>query len=124
VDEQGFNDWLAAYGRAWEERDPAAAVALFTEGADYYETPFDAPFSGREAIYDYWAAVPKYQRDIRFGYELLSVRDNVGIARWWCAFTRVPGGQRVRLDGIFVLTMDEGSGRCGRFEEWWHRQEE
>lgn len=124
MDERVFDDWLKAYGRAWEERDPDAAAALFTDEADYYETPFDEPFSGREAIFAYWADVPKYQNAIRFRYEILAVTGDTGIARWWCDFNRLPSGRSVSLDGIFVVTMAGGSDQCAVFEEWWHRQEE
>ena len=39
--------WLARYGEAWEQRDPARAAALFTENAPYHEMPFEAPKAGR-----------------------------------------------------------------------------
>jgi len=30
-----FKSWLDAYGHAWENRDPEAATALFTEDGTY-----------------------------------------------------------------------------------------
>ena len=35
--------WLTEYARAWEERDPAAVVPLFTEDATYRSQPFREP---------------------------------------------------------------------------------
>jgi len=42
--------------------------------------------------------------------------------RWWSAYTRIRDGQRVRLDGVFLLEFD-GDGRCTRLREWWHADE-
>lgn len=117
-----FKMWLDAYGRAWETRDPDAATDLFTEDALYYETPFADPFAGRKAIYNYWADVPRLQTNITFRYEILSVKGDTGVARWWADFTRISSQKRVHLDGIFVITMAD-NGRCREFREWWHRQE-
>lgn len=45
-----FEQWLERYGNAWTDGDPDAAVRLFTPGAAYYETPFDAPMTGADAL--------------------------------------------------------------------------
>jgi len=122
MNEQAFVKWLTAYGQAWERRDPEAAARLFTEDAQYYETPFDEPFVGQSAIRDYWADVPRLQTDITFRYELLSVNGDVGIARWQASFRRIKSRQHVQLDGILMVTMEDAT-RCRLFQEWWHRQE-
>jgi hypothetical protein len=117
-----LDQWLERYGRAWADRNPLAAKGLFSPGAEYHETPFDPPFIGREAIGEYWADVPRSQADITFQSRVLAVFDRTGIAHWHAAFTRVPSGRRVELDGVFVLTFDEG-GSCTELREWWHRRE-
>lgn len=53
MDKEGFQGWLDAYGRAWEQGNAAAVVALFAPDAAYYETPCDPPMSGHNAIRDY-----------------------------------------------------------------------
>jgi ketosteroid isomerase-like protein len=112
--------WLEAYGRAWEARDPAAAVRLFSEDAAYAVTPFSEPMRGREEIGTYWSSVTAEQAGIRFGYEVLArPAPDRGIAHWWATFRTTPAGQVTRLDGIFVL--DFGSdGLCRSLREWWH----
>ena len=115
-----FEDWLRSYGRAWESRDPGAAAALFTEDARYYKTPFRKPALGRDGIREYWAAATVKQRDVRFSYEILSIQDEQGIARWSVDYSRHQEGEGVRLDGIFVLKFD-GAGQCQELREWWHR---
>jgi len=62
----------------------------FTEDAAYQETPFDEPLRGRSAIFEYWSDVPRSQDRIRFGYEILAVTEDMGIAQWWASFVRIP----------------------------------
>ena len=119
MDRGQLEGWLERYGRAWERCDPEAAAALFDEAAEYYETPFDSPFRGRDEIQRYWRDATNSQRDVSFSHEVLSVTADTGVARWGAGFTRIPTGQRVGLDGVFVLTFNE-AGLCLVLREWWH----
>lgn len=114
-----FQQWLEGYRTAWESRDPAAAAALFTAGAEYYWTPFDPPQRGKGEIAQAWQQAVSGQRDVSFSHELLAARGNKGIARWRCSFTAVPAETKVRLDGILVAEF-ESAGQCTVFREWWH----
>lgn len=109
--------WLDAYGRAWETGDADAAASLFTEEATYQESPFEEPMRGREAIHRYWSQVPEQQRDVEFGYEVLSA--SPALVHWWASFTRLASGAPTRLDGVLLLEFDEGD-RCTSLREWWH----
>ena len=111
--------WLARYAEAWEQRDPARAAALFTENAPYHEMPFDAPKAGRNGIRDYWATVTADQRDVDFTSSVVAVSGRTGIARWNAKLKSASSGVNVELDGIFVLTFDDG-GLCSELREWWH----
>jgi ketosteroid isomerase-like protein len=119
MDAGQVEDWLERYGRAWEARDPGAAEALFAEDATYRETPFAEPLRGAAAVREYWADVTDPQEDVRFGYELLAVTGELAIALWTSTFTRVPGGERAELDGVFVLRFGD-DGLCRELREWWH----
>ena len=114
-----FAEWLEGYRAAWEQRDPALAAALFTEDASYRETPYDEPMQGREAIRDYWARVVAGQKDVRFTYEILACAGAEGVCRWHAAFTGVPGGEAIDLDGIFRCRFADAA-HVDRFQEWWH----
>lgn len=114
--------WLEAYGRAWMGRDPHAAADLFAEDGTYQVTPFVEPMRGRPAIFDYWVHVSKTERDIQFGYEILAVTEEAGIARWWASFLIDPEGLQTKLDGIFLITLDN-AGRCKALREWWHKDQ-
>ena len=115
-----FASWLDAYGRAWTGRDPQAAAELFAEHGTYQITPFVTPMRGRQAIFDYWTHVTQTEQDIQFVYEILALTPEQGIARWWASFVRVPPGLQTKLDGIFLISLDE-NGRCHSLREWWHK---
>lgn len=114
--------WLQRYGNAWMSRNPEGVGELFSADASYYETPFDAPFRGREGIREYWEGVPRGQADITFHARVLAVLGTTAIAKWDAEFTRVPSGQRIELDGMFVLVFND-RGECMELREWWHRRE-
>jgi hypothetical protein len=118
--QNAFASWLDAYGRAWTSRDSQAAADLFAERGSYQVTPFVEPMRGRQAILDYWTHVAQTEQDIQFGYEILFVTPEQGIARWWASFVIVPPGLQTKLDGIFLITLDE-NGRCNSLREWWHK---
>jgi uncharacterized protein (TIGR02246 family) len=115
-----FASWLDAYGRAWQNRDPQAAADLFSEDGTYQVTPFVEPMRGRQAILEYWTHVTQAEQNIQFGYQILAVTPEQGIARWWASFVIVPPGLQTRLDGIFLIALDE-NGRCHSLREWWHK---
>jgi hypothetical protein len=122
VEREAFEAWLQRYGEAWETQDADAAADIFSTDAKYYETPFDPPMTGREAIRSYWSEGTDLQRDIRFGYDVFAMNGDTGIAHWTSSFRRVPSGVAVRLDGVLSAQFD-GDGRCCEFREWWHREE-
>lgn len=114
-----FAQWMEEYGRASADNDPEASAALFAEEASYYESPIDEPIVGRAAIYRYWAAGAQNLTEKSSSYEILALRDNVGVARWQSHFVVASTGAAVALDCIFVVEFDE-QGRCSLFREWWH----
>lgn len=123
-EEQGLTveklqSWLNDYGKAWESKKADKAVKLFSADATYQESPYDAPFVGKQAIHDYWSNVTKDQKNIEFTSEVLSVSGNTGIAHWHAEFTQPSSGSKVTLDGIFVLQF-AADGLCHELKEWWH----
>lgn len=116
-----FSTWLDKYGNASKENNPKASSELFSLEAKYYETPFAVPLIGRAAIYDYWETGAKTFIDKQSTHKILSVRDNIGIARWISQFTEIATGERLELDCIFLVEIN-GHGKCDVFREWWHLQ--
>jgi len=124
LSEAAFTAWLDAYGRAWVDGAPDKIVVLFAEGAQYFETPFDPPMVGRDAIAQYWTeGAQEGQTDVVFSADILAVSGDQGLAHWTASFTRVPGGQHVRLDGVLQVSFD-AAGAATVFREWWHRVED
>jgi hypothetical protein len=66
--------------------------------------------------------VARTEQDIQFGYEVLAVTQEAGIARWWASFLIVPQGLQTKLDGVFLITLD-ADGRCRSLKEWWHKEQ-
>ncbi|MFQ5568594.1 MAG: nuclear transport factor 2 family protein [Rhodothermales bacterium] len=122
MDRQAFEQWVRAYGAAWEAKDTAAFTRLFTEDARYYWTPFEAPKEGRAGIAEAFERAVVTQRDIHFGYEVLAVGEQRCVARWWCTLVRMATGRTARLDGILMVEPTKES-LCAVFREWWHSDE-
>ena len=119
LEEGAFAAWLEAYKAAWEARDSVAAAALFTPDATYHEMPFDPPIEGAAGIATYWAGAVAGQENILFTYEILACAGDQGLCHWHCAFTGVPGGEAIDLDGIFQCRFG-APDRVSHFREWWH----
>ncbi|HEX6363363.1 MAG TPA: nuclear transport factor 2 family protein [Albitalea sp.] len=133
-----IEQFMQGYKAAWEGRDEAMFVALFTPEGEYHNTPF-AVQRGPEQLAEYWRRV-KLQEDVHVAYEVLATLPAAGIAHWhvtyqvaseelfriWAASTgtnlvdRRPGDPlpRMVLDG--VLKAEFADGRCRRCELWWH----
>jgi ketosteroid isomerase-like protein len=121
-DRAAFKSWLEAYGKAWESRNAEAAAALYAEDGTYQVTPFLEPMRGRKAILEYWLGVARTEENIQFEYEILVSNAEMNIARWSASFVIVPQGLQTRLDGIFLISLDE-DGRCKSLREWWHKEQ-
>jgi limonene-1,2-epoxide hydrolase len=115
-------DLLEAYKRAWEARDPDAAVELFSREAEYREDPFEEPLRGANAIRAYWNEAAAAQVHVEFDAERIWVSGRTVLASWHAAFTRRATAQRVRLRGFMTLEVDD-HGKVWRFREWWHRRD-
>lgn len=118
--------WLDAYGQAWVEGDPAAAVSLFHPDAEYQETPFSKAMRGSEEIRRYWQeGAADSQEDVTFSHDIWSVSGDEVHAGWTARFRRTASRAAVELDGVFRLTFDRrrGVAKCSSLKEWWHRRE-
>jgi uncharacterized protein (TIGR02246 family) len=117
-----FRNWLIAYGRAWQNRDPQAAARLYTDDGTYQVTPFLEPLRGRQAILEYWNEVAHTEEQIAFQHQILVTTGEIGIAHWQVSFVRTPPGLPTKLDGIFLIRLNE-AGLCTSLREWWHKQQ-
>ena len=111
-------DWIAAYGRAWETRDPDAAAALFTEDASYRSSPFrEPPNRGQEGVRAYWERATSSQGDVEVAMGEPLVDGNVAAVEWW---TRMRSdGEEITLTGCLLLRFAP-DGRCEDLREYWN----
>lgn len=116
---ENFRRWLTVYGKASEENDAKTSADLFAQEARYYESPFDEPMIGRAAIFAYWNEGAQTLKNKISCHDILTVKDNIGIARWQSRFTVIESGKRLALDCLFVVEFD-AAGLCQTFREWWH----
>ena len=113
-----FVHWLDGYRDAMVRLDPEAAGELFGIDARYRESPFAEPVKGRAQIVAYWEMVAGVMRDVDFGFDVLAVMGDTGVAHVRDTLTRVPSGRRSSYDGIFFARFDDEL-RCVEFREWW-----
>lgn len=110
-------EWLDAYRKAWIERDPDAAAALFSDGATYAEQPYEDAFVGRGGIRDYWTRVTENQTDIEMRYGTPVTVGDRTVVEWWTTLSNE--GVPITLAGIFILAFD-AVGLCRSLREYWH----
>jgi ketosteroid isomerase-like protein len=113
-------EWIEAYGRAWREKDAAAAAALFTEAAVYRSHPLRDPHVGSEAIHAYWSRATGSQDDLELRFGTPIVAGDRAAVEWW-AQMRVDDDD-VTLPGILYLRF-AADGRCEELREAWHLED-
>lgn len=121
MNNSAFTKWFDQLGKAWISRDPDMAADICTEDVLYYEDPFQKPYKGRTAVRKIWEEVPKTQKDIRFTHEMVSVVGHLGIAHWSASYTKISNDERVELDGVFIVRLNE-QGLCQEFHMWWNKK--
>ena len=99
------DEWLAAYRRAWVERDPDAAAALFSDDATYLEQPYGEAFAGPQGVRDYWERVTATQADVEVRYGTPVSSGNRTAVEWWVTLRN--DGAPITLAGEFMLTFDD-----------------
>ena len=118
IDYAAAGELLEAYGRAWQDFDGDAWVAIFTEDAEYHGDPFGAPLVGHNALRAFLLESARTQRDVEFTVERHWVSGDTVLAAWHASWKGRDDGGLVRTAGF--LTADVAAdGRIGRFHEWW-----
>ena len=60
---------MQRYKRAWEERDPDKAMALYRDDAEMRMDPFEDPIQGSNALRAFWNDVAASQANVEFDAE-------------------------------------------------------
>lgn len=114
--------WMLGYKRAWEGRDTAQVLALFTDDVDYVENRFGHPLRGYDSLEDYWRGrVSEFQRDVHFEFDVWGVNGNEAYAGFKAHFIWLPMNGIMELDAACRLRFTraaDGTLLCSKFEEW------
>src|SRR5919201_1080568 len=100
-------EWVDAYARAWRDRDPGAAAALFSEDCSYRDHPTSEPHRGHDGVRSYWANVTSTQQspDVQMGAPIVSSDNRRAAVEFW---TRtLNSGEPVSVIGILFLRFAE-----------------
>ncbi len=122
LNNETFKSWLITYKKAWEKSSPNLASSLFTQDAEYYESPFDEPFKGTLEIQKYWEDVTKLQKEITFKFQIIDIVIDKGYCKWQTEYIRTKDNEKVKLDGFFEVSFTY-EGKCFLFKEWWNRKQ-
>jgi len=55
--QQKFVSWFSRLGKAWEEKNPQAIPPLFADRFQYFETPFEKPYTTKRQLLQLWEEV-------------------------------------------------------------------
>jgi hypothetical protein len=122
MNEEYLATWVQKLGRAWEDRNPQAAAALFSADVVYSENPFAPALHGRAAVAEYWRSETAGHANVQCAFEVIGVAGSSGIAHWHTTLARSESGAQVALDGVIVVEFNS-AGECCSLREWWHSQE-
>ena len=108
---EGVTNWINGYVRAWETNDRDDIAKLFTEDAEYHESPFDTEWIGSEEIIEGWRSRWDWQQGgWTFDWTITSIHDLTAIVTGLGHYTELGD-----FNNLWTVTFDE-SARCTRFE--------
>lgn len=111
-----FKKWLDNLIDIWQNKQPVRILDICADKFLWYETPFEDPISTKQDLVKEWGSVFA-QKDINVTYEIVSVKDNIGMAHWNASFTR-DTDEKVEMDGIFKIVLNS-EGKCTEFRQWY-----
>lgn len=120
MNEETLRVWQERFRIAWEAQDTDLFISLFTEDAQYQDTPFTEPFKASQ-FREFWDGLAREQSNNQMEFiESFLLPDGRAIAIWRCMTNTLrQGGQRVEGSGVMVLRFSS-DGRCNELREWQH----
>jgi hypothetical protein len=103
--------WVEKYLRAWETNATADIKALFTEDAEYHESPYSTDWIGRDDIVEGWQSRWDWQQGgWTFEWNVAKVEGMTVTVMGIGHYTKLGD-----FDNQWTVTFDE-SGRSSRFD--------
>jgi ketosteroid isomerase-like protein len=108
--------YVEGYGKTWETWDVEGLVALHNEDVVYVAHP-EERVVGREALRSYFQRQQAEQGtvSVRMGTPVID-GDHVA-AEFWVTATK--GDEEAAFTGCFIARLEEASGQCTHFREYW-----
>ncbi len=103
--------WLEKFREAWANHDVDAAMALFAEDVEYWETPFKK-LSSLAEVRSEWEGVVN-QHDIKVDTRVFSEQDGRYAVAWQLSYRNEQGITR-ELAGTYLIVLND-SGLCTYF---------
>jgi ketosteroid isomerase-like protein len=110
-------DVLAAYKRAWERRDPDAALELYAQNAEHRSDPFEPARPGLNEIRAMWNNIAATQANVEFDAERVWVSGLTVLSSYHAAWTDRSSGTRYRQRGFLTLELNDQK-RITRARDW------
>jgi hypothetical protein len=108
--------YVESYRRAWESWDVERFVALHSDDVVYVAHPQETVV-GREALrrYVHQEQIAQGAVSVRIGKPVID--GDHAAAEFWVTATN--GEDEASIAGCFIAQLDETSGLCTRFREYW-----
>ena len=111
--------FVEGYRRTWESWDFDGFVDLFSDDVVYVEHPVDETVVGREALGRY---IRREQAEagtvsVRIGRPV--VEGHRVVAEMWTTMSNREGELEGTLIGCFIAQLDQATGRCTHFRQYW-----
>jgi len=105
--------WVAGYVQAWNSGNPTDLDAIFAEGAESYEWPYDTSWVGLDEIKEGWTTrVPWQEGGWKFSWTLLAINGDTFAIQGLGVYEKLG-----TFDNLWVVTLN-GEGMCTTFRMW------
>lgn len=101
----------------WINKQPDQIANLLShDKLEYYETPFDPPYSKTKDVVSAWQEI-KNQNIEYVEISILHEDNNIGMATW-----KFKEWNKPEHVGAYYLELDK-DGKCTHFRQWWNTKE-
>jgi len=108
---ESVTHWVEGYVQAWSTNASADIAALFSDDAEYHESPYDTEWIGRDEIVEGWQSRWDWQQGgWTFDWSIASIDGATVVVTGVGHYTKLGN-----FDNVWTLTFDE-AGQCTRFE--------
>lgn len=106
---------IEAIKGAWEKLHPELLGAVLADDIVWYETPFEEPLTGIDAVTKQWKTDLLGQTKVTFRYEILIDEGDKQVINWHCSW--VANGVPRELEGVFYLEINDDK-KLTLFKQW------